>query len=275
MEFNAHSFLQRELDRRIPVAVHAAQLACQRSLEFQKQMGKISTKPDQSWISEADLKIEKELRTLLQAKFPQDAILGEEDGLSSEIGDGTEDFKWILDPIDGTFSFINQVPFYSNLIALLYKGQPVLGMANLPRLGIQMFAVKSRGVKINGKPYLAPSLSSDILATADPYRFHQTGNSKLIEQFYGANSLFKARTYPDALGYYLLLQGSIFAFVDPKVEVWDVAPFHVIMPEAGFQIGPWAGTSELKRGNSICTRKLGPGSASAMLVDILVGHDQR
>ena len=61
----------------------------------------------------------------------------------------------------------------------------------------------------------------------------------------------KSRTYPDALGYYMLLRGSSRAFIDPKVELWDVAPFHVIMPEAGFAVHDWSGDKKLKKGTSV------------------------
>jgi fructose-1,6-bisphosphatase/inositol monophosphatase family enzyme len=75
------------------------------------------------------------------------------------------------------------------------------------------------------------------------------GKEKALQGLYQGD--LKCRTYPDALGYYLLLQGSVRAFVDPKVEIWDVAPFHVILPEAGFAIHPWTGDPKLARGTSV------------------------
>jgi fructose-1,6-bisphosphatase/inositol monophosphatase family enzyme len=119
-----------------------------------------------------------------------------------------------------------------------------------------MSAERGRGVWINNMPYARPDRvgqdAIELVATADPYRFRMENRGLLVDGFYGNE--IKARTYPDALGYYLLLQGAVRAFVDPKVEIWDVAPFHVILPEAGFTIHTWegsAGSSVLERGTSV------------------------
>ncbi|MFZ9521020.1 MAG: inositol monophosphatase family protein [Silvanigrellaceae bacterium] len=222
-----------------------------------KPVGKLR-KGDKTWVTEADLFIEKELRSMIAAAFPTHAIVGEEEGgtLSAMSDAGGENWSWILDPIDGTFSFVHGVPFYSSLLAVLKNGVPQIGFAALPELGIVMSAERGRGVWINGEVYRRPErLGQDaieLIATADPYRFRMEKVGHLVNDFYTGE--LKARTYPDALGYYMLLQGSVRAFVDPKVEIWDVAPFHVILPEAGFTIHSWTRTHEsrcLERGSSV------------------------
>ena len=90
----------------------------------------------------------------------------------------------------------------------------------------------------------------ELLATADHYRFRMEGKDNVLHSLLAEP--FKTRTYPDALGYYMLLGGHIRAFVDPKVEVWDVAPFYCILPEAGCEIHSWNGvTGNLQRGTSV------------------------
>ncbi|MEY2989022.1 MAG: hypothetical protein RJB13_2543 [Pseudomonadota bacterium] len=222
-----------------------------------KPVGRLK-KGDKTWVTDADLSIEKELRQMISAAFPSHSIVGEEEGESiaeSESGSAVQ-WTWILDPIDGTFSFVHGIPFYSSLLAVLKNGVPHIGFAALPELGIVMSAERGRGVWINNMPYARPERvgqdAIELVATADPYRFRMEHRGQLIDSFYGKD--IKSRTYPDALGYYLLLQGSVRAFLDPKVEIWDVAPFHVILPEAGFAIHSWdrtAKTAVLERGTSV------------------------
>lgn len=222
-----------------------------------KPLGKLR-KGDKTWVTDADLAIESELRRMIAETFPDHHIIGEEHGgslVGGTDGQATE-WTWILDPIDGTFSFVHGVPFYSSLIAVLKNGIPHIGFAALPEMGIVMSAERGRGVWINNMPYVRPERvgqeAIEIVATADPYRFRMENAPQLVDAFYSGE--IKARTYPDALGYYLLLQGSVRAFVDPKVEIWDVAPFHVILPEAGFAIHAWGrnqDTACLEKGSSI------------------------
>jgi len=209
----------------------------------------LARKGDKTWVTAADVALERRFRALISQAHPDHAIEGEEEGASG--GDARR--RWILDPIDGTFSFVHGVPFYSSLIAFLEDDVPTVGVAVLPALGIVMAARKGGGVTINGAPYVKPhrvgANAIELVATADPYRFRMAGEGPRIQRLLG--SAFKTRTYPDALGYYLLLQGAVRAFVDPKVEVWDVAPFHVILPEAGFTIHPWSGAPGLRAGTSV------------------------
>lgn len=235
--------------------IQRSMVMCQ---DFSRQpVGKLR-KGDKTWVTEADLSIEKELRTMIRDAFPHHRIVGEEEGDEAPrlSRDGDSDWTWILDPIDGTFSFVHGVPFYSSLIAVLKNGVPTIGFASLPEMGIIMSAERGRGVWINNIPYVRPERvgqdAIEIVATADPYRFAMENVGSLVPEFYTGH--IKSRTYPDALGYYMLLRGSVRAFVDPKVEIWDVAPFHVILPEAGFAIHSWGRTPStacLERGSSI------------------------
>lgn len=198
-------------------------------------------KLDKTWVTEADLAIERELRSLIAKEAPGTRVLGEEEGGAPLGSGGSRELVWVLDPIDGTFSFVHGIPFYSSLIALYEGTTPLLGIACLPGLGVKMSALKGHGAFVGTERFVKSSFVGasqvEIVATADPYRFRMEGKEKPLEALYGPH--FKARTYPDALGYWLLLGGHVRAFVDPKVEVWDVAPFHVILPEAGFAIHDW------------------------------------
>ena len=239
------------LEEIFKTAKQCAQVASQMSLEFKHGIDPQSLKNDKSWVTSADKKIEEKLREIINKNHPTHYILGEEEG--GEIGNDPESFTWILDPIDGTFSFVHNVPFYSSLIAVLKGNTPIIGIACLPALGITMSAMKGKGAFINDEKYyktpLVGSSHIELIATADVYRFYLEKKDNLIQKLSGKD--FKSRTYSDALGYYMLLRGSVRVFIDPKVEIWDVAPFHVIMPEAGFTIHSWNGERALKKGTSI------------------------
>jgi myo-inositol-1(or 4)-monophosphatase len=228
------------------LVIECRNVAIQMALEFQAQGFAMNQKPDSTWVTDADLQIEKVLRKKISSAFPTHHILGEEEG--GEFPN--KGVVWILDPIDGTFSFVNGVPFYSSLIAVCVDGVPVIGSASIPGLGWNLYARKGQGARFNDLPFSpAPSekVKSEILAIADPYRFRMCGFDVALEKLLGDPN--KTRVYPDALGYMLLLRGAVRAFVDPKTEIWDVAPFHVILPECGYSICKWNGRVELSRGS--------------------------
>lgn len=243
------------LDHIFHTAQTCANLASKMCLEFKHGFGEQSLKKDKTWVTAADTQIEHELRKIILKNHPTHFILGEEQG--GGISESEEDYTWVLDPIDGTFSFVHNIPFYSSLIAVLKGKKPVVGFACLPAMGITMSAALGKGAFINGEKYIRPALVGsshiELVALADIYRFFMANKQGVLSYFLGADK--KMRTYSDGLGYYLLLNGSVRAFVDPKVEIWDVAPFHIILPEAGFAIHAWGENREtcahLVRGTSI------------------------
>jgi histidinol-phosphatase len=240
-----------ELEEICKTAKLCIELATRMCLEFKHGEDAQSLKSDKTWVTAADKKIENELRKIIQTNHPTHFILGEEEGGS--LSTQEDQYTWILDPIDGTFSFVHNVPFYSSLLAVLKGSQPIIGFAALPAMNIVMSAVKGQGAFINQTRYVKPKIVGsshiELVATADIYRFYMEKKEKVLEFFY--QTKVKTRTYGDALAYYLLLNGSIRAFVDPKVEIWDVAPFHVILPEAGFDICTWDKKHKLIKGTSV------------------------
>lgn len=224
-------------------------IAMQMAKDFRQRGFQSQTKPDQTFVTEADMAIERELRRHIEDRFPHHQILGEEEGASGSC-DLTKGVWWILDPIDGTFSFVNGVPFYSSLIAVLIEGTPVIGSACLPELGWVLEGVRGQGASFNDKPLTHFSKRSqnrsEILGIADPYRFRMTGKGPVVDAL--LSEPFKTRVYPDALGYMLLATGAIQGFVDPKTEIWDTAPFRVILPEIGGHMVSWEGDERLSRG---------------------------
>ncbi len=244
-----------------------ADMAQRRATDFAKGGFSQKEKPDQTWVTEADLSIEKELRSMISTAFPHHRILGEEEG--GKLGE--KGITWVLDPIDGTFSFVNRVPFYSSLIAVCEDGVPIMGSATLPAMGWTLFGRQGHGAFVNEKRVHARSLplreqgGSEIISIADPYRFRTTGRSEVLEQL--ISEPYRTRVYPDALGYYLLLNGAVRSFVDPRTEIWDTAPFHVILQEAGFRLTDWQGHEGLRPGAVVSDRHDDPANDVRALLE--------
>jgi len=140
----------------------------------------------------------------------------------------------VIDPIDGTKAFIHKTPLFGTLIALLEKGEPVLGIIDLPILGERVYATKGGGAFHNGKPCRVSSISTveDALLL--------DGSITTMEKLgYGpawANLRRKARLHRgwgDCYGHFMVATGAAEVMADPVVEIWDVAPMGVILPEAG------------------------------------------
>jgi myo-inositol-1(or 4)-monophosphatase len=187
-------------------------------------------KADQSPVTLADRKAEEILRKKIQREFPDHGIIGEEFGEE----DSHREWVWTVDPIDGTRSFIQGLPLFATLLALLHKGEPVLGVVCLPALGETVWAVRGKGT-FSGKHRLRVSshskLKDSVLATADHYCFRKKKYLRLWNQLHSSAKL--VRTYPDAFGHLLAIRGSVDVMVDPWAYIWDFAPCKIMVQEAG------------------------------------------
>ncbi len=234
------------------LAIECRQIASEMARGFAKSAFQGMQKADKTFVTEADVAIERALRDRILKVFPDHNVWGEEDGGIPLAG--SKGVTWVIDPIDGTYSFMNRVPFYSSLLAVAFDGVPIIGWACLPELDWVLHARKGAGASFNGKLLLSPdhqgsqfsAAASDILAIADPYRFRSVGAGAIVDRLLAEP--YHTRVYPDALGYMLLLTGAVTGFVDPRTQVWDVAPFHVILPECGFVIEKWEGGVSLSAG---------------------------
>jgi len=186
----------------------------------------IDTKSDGTPVTEADRAAERLVRDRLAASFPDDTIRGEEE----DDHVGTSDRIWIVDPIDGTKAFARGVPLYSNLLAVLDEHGPLLGVINLPAIGITVYAGRGLGCFRNGTPVRVSDRSVPTDCVLSSSGFTNWPEPMLL----GAKRAgFQLRTWGDGYGYAMVACGAIDAMVDPEVSLWDVAPMPVIMSEAG------------------------------------------
>jgi histidinol phosphatase-like enzyme (inositol monophosphatase family) len=208
------------------------------------------TKPDDSPVTEADRAAEHTARRLITARYPADAILGEEGG---ETHAGA-DRRWILDPIDGTRTFIRGVPLFGVLIALEYQAEAVLGVMHFPALGETVYAGRGLGCWWNGRRALVSEetrLERALVLTTDVEnieRQQRDGSWNALRRSVGLT-----RTWGDCYGYALVATGRAEAMLDPQLSLWDAAALAPIIEEAGGVFTDWDGAAGYHVNSAIAT----------------------
>ena len=202
-------------------------------------------------VTSSDKAFEKLIRKEINKKFPSHQIIGEEFGSKKT----KSDFTWVIDPIDGTRSYVIGNPTWSNLVSLNYKGNPVIGLANYPVLKKYYFNVsdkaayvvdqgKKRKIKVNNK----------ILFK----------NIKMSAAFHGMLSLDKQKKIPrilkmmqfpcaDALSYSHLAEGKVDVVIQCGNKIWDIHPLIPIIKAAGGVVSTWKNNDAIKAGNIIAS----------------------
>ena len=234
------------LDFAVEAAGHAGKIA----LEYFLSDLTVETKADQSPVTIADRRIEEKLRELIWARFPDHGIVGEEFGEH----DGSSPYKWIIDPIDGTRSFIQGVALFGVLIGLELDDQIVLGVANLPAINEMVYAAKGLGCYWNGRRTgvsQVSELTDALLLTTDISSLYDTGRGKAYERLAGATKL--QRTWGDCYGHILVATGRAEIMLDPIMNAWDCAALLPILQEAGGTFTDWNGNATIHGGNAIST----------------------
>ncbi|HEX3844269.1 MAG TPA: inositol monophosphatase family protein [Steroidobacteraceae bacterium] len=216
--------------RELQAALDAAQAAAEviRGL-YQKNLA-VRTKEDQSPVTEADVRAEETIRAVLCERFPGYGFYGEETGKHSP---GAESV-WLVDPIDGTKSFVRECPFFSTQIALMRAGRLVLGVSSAPAYGELAWAEQGSGAYLNDRP-IRVSPVADLSAA-----IVSTGNLKTMTRSaqwdrLGAliRRISRIRGYGDFVQYHLLARGSLDVVIESDVNVLDIAALTVIVREAG------------------------------------------
>jgi histidinol-phosphatase len=210
-------------------------------------------KADRSPVTVADREAERLMRQMIAARYPEHSILGEEEG---ETRPGAS-FRWILDPIDGTKTFVRGVPLYAVLVGLEREGEPVVGAVNLPALGDFLVAAKGEGCLWNGRAArVSPvaALHEALLLATDTESMARYGRAAAYRRLAAATAM--QRTWGDAYGYVLVATGRAEVMLDPVMSVWDCAALEPVLTEAGGSFTDWRGRSTIHGGEAIATNGL-------------------
>ncbi|MFN0100029.1 MAG: histidinol-phosphatase [Gemmatimonadaceae bacterium] len=234
----------------LEAAEEVARLTGNAALRHFRSALRVEQKTDGSPVTVADREAEQAARQWLAARFPADGILGEEFGETP----GTSGRQWMLDPIDGTKTFVRGVPLWGSLVALVEGKQVLAGAAFFPAVDEMLVAAPGEGCWWNGSRARVSETSTLAGATAlitDERAFHHTstrdGWRTLTEE------VSVARTWGDCYGYLLVATGRAEIMVDPVLNPWDIACFMPIIEEAGGVLTDLRGTRTAFGGNAIAT----------------------
>jgi histidinol-phosphatase len=223
----------------LPTALQAARAGAEVIKHYYQGNLGVRLKADRTPVTVADVETEQAIRGILQAAFPEHGFYGEETGQSHPEAE----YVWLVDPIDGTKSFVREYPFFSTQIALLHGQAFILGVSSAPLFGELAYAETGSGAFLNDRPLRvstirdlgAATLSFGNIETlaGDERRWPALG--RLIRQ------MNRTRGYGDFYHYHLLAAGKIECVIESNINILDVAALSVIIREAGGRVSDLAG----------------------------------
>jgi histidinol-phosphatase len=190
----------------------------------------VTTKKDQTPVTQVDIECEDAIRQIILARFPEHGFYGEETGTIR----GDAECLWLVDPIDGTKSFVRQYPFFSTQIALMRRGEIVLGVSNGVMFDELAWAERGKGAWLNGDALHVSDVSEISRATLSAGNIKSLASGNAWRR-YGdlVRAVNRIRGYGDFYHYHLLATGKIDAVIESDVNILDIAALSIIVAEAG------------------------------------------
>jgi len=254
--------VESDIAVRLETAVAAVRLAAADTLRRFGDPGlAVEEKADASPVTAADRAAEAILRRELLGRFPHDAFLGEETGSTA----GTSGYEWVVDPIDGTKSFIRGVPLYATLVGCRRGGAGVVGVIAIPALDEIVWAASGggawhavggrtpRAARVSARALLADALvcSSDFVSFG-----RNAGGAGDAARTRIERACRIARTWGDGYGYLLVATGRAEVMIDPLLNPWDAAAVETVVTEAGGRFSDWQGRPRIDSGDGVATNGL-------------------
>jgi histidinol-phosphatase len=252
--------LDSEIAARLDFAVQIARAAGDVTMKYFRRADlKVERKADKSPVTIADRSAEELLRVRIGERFPHDGIVGEELG----IHEGSSGYRWILDPIDGTKSFVHGVPLYTTLVAVLQGDEPRVGVIHAPATHETVYAASGGGswytsdLVTTAQPARVSTvarLNAGLLLTTEIECFKENPSPNAREFYTRLQSAARvARTWGDGYGYLMVATGRAEVMIDPVVNIWDAAPLQTVIEEAGGTFTDWSGKPTIHSGEAIAT----------------------
>lgn len=231
-----------------------AYLAGRGTLAYYQTGVKADYKIDRTPVTLADRQTEELIRGRIEKRFPGHAVLGEEFGRTEEVG---ASHRWIIDPIDGTKSFLRGIPLYAVLIGLEIDGKAVAGAAYFPALDEMLAAADGLGCWWNGRRAnvsQVATLDQAWVTCTESDGFTRAGKAEAWDRI--KNAAYVRGGWGDAYGYLLVATGRAEVMADPVMAVWDCGPFPAILSEAGGYFGDWKGNSTIYGEEGLATNQV-------------------
>lgn len=257
------------LDNDLALALELADLADRVAMErFRAVDLRVDTKPDRTFVTEADLAVERGVRELISQRRPGDGVLGEEYGT-----EGSGSRQWIVDPIDGTSNFLRGVPVWGALIALTVDGVPVVGVASMPALGRRWWGAQGLGAFTIDGPGAEPrairvsqvgDLADASLSFQSIAQWRDAGQLERLLEL--GERVWRDRAYGDLWSYCLLAEGLVDIVAEFDLKPWDIAAAVPIVEAAGGRVTSTGGGA-LGDGSVLATN----GRLHDAVLDVLGG----
>ena len=247
---------------RYELAVEAARAAGDVAKAIYDTTIEVEWKADNSPVTVADKRAEEHIRAAVRRLFPDDGFLGEEYGAES----GRSGFRWVIDPIDGTRSFVRHIPMWATLIGLEYRGEQIGGVVYAPVFNQLHRALRGDGAYRDDRRIRVSdvsTLSEAFLCYSSVSWFRRAGREEMF--FDLAARTQRQRGYGDYYGFLLVAEGAVELMVDHGVHPWDVAAVKPLVEEAGGTFTDWAGTPTIDRPDVLASN----GKLHREVLDIL------
>jgi histidinol-phosphatase len=220
----------------------------------------VETKPDLTPVTEADRAVEEAVRARLAVARPEDGIVGEEFGAAEGTAGGR---RWIIDPIDGTKSYVRGVPTWATLLALEEDGDVIVGVVSAPEVNRRWWARRGEGAWLDDGLAGAPrrlgvsavrELSDAQLSFGGLEDWNDIGRIEVLLEL--SRACWRTRGLGDLWSYMLVAEGAVDIGLDPIVSVWDLAAPKVIVEEAGGRFTDFGGVARADGGSGLATNGL-------------------
>ncbi|RNC85672.1 MAG: inositol monophosphatase family protein [Balneola sp.] len=234
----------------LEAAIEIAEIGGKHTLKYFKKELEVISKDDDSPVTIADRETEQIIREEILKRYPNHGIIGEEFGRTNE----SSNIQWVLDPIDGTKSFIHGIPFYTTLIGIMIDNEPVVGVINAPALNELCAAGVGLGATLNGEPCKVretSELKDCTFLVTEIRRFQECGMEPQFQELMARTSLH--RTWGDAYGHMMVAVGRADIMFDPILSIWDAAALLPVLKEAGGIFSDTNGVETIHSGNGFST----------------------
>ena len=222
--------MHMERSRYLKVALEAAQAAAEVIRHYYRDDVEVSWKADATPVTRADVESEEIIHRILSAAFPDHGFYGEETGSQGLDAE----YLWLVDPIDGTRSFVRGYPFFSTQIALMHRGQVVVGVSSAPAFEEIAWAERGHGAFLDGHPCRISHIArlEDAAVSSGNLRTLASG-SRWADWAQVVQRVARIRGYGDFYHYHLLAAGRIDGVLESDVNILDIAALSLIVTEAG------------------------------------------
>ena len=222
----------------LQTALDAAAAAAEVICGLYRHNVRVEVKSDKTPVTEADVGAERAIRAVLEACFPGYGFYGEETGSTAMEAE----YVWLVDPIDGTRAFVREYPMFSTQIALMHRGELVLGVSSAPVYGELAWAERGQGAFLDGQPLRVSDIAELPAAALSAGNLKSLARSDAWGRYGGiVAEVSRIRGYGDFLHYHLLAAGKIDAVIESDLNILDIAALAVIVEEAGGRVTDLAG----------------------------------